>query len=108
MRKVITLLFFISLSVISTAQNNLPPVYEITTDTSVVDTLPNTYWQMLEDKNGKLSFEEVSKPPLADRFHYNTTKTRRIDYSISTYWMRYRFRNDLTHEVKIAIPANAT
>src|SRR6266542_1854949 len=115
------------------AQNNLLPAYEIKTDTALnlkldngyaayaeldfyipgsnalnIITLPEAYWQMIEDRDCKLTIDDVSKPPLADKFHYNTTKAKGIDYSIRTYWMRYHFKNDMTHEVKIAIPENAT
>jgi hypothetical protein len=61
MKNCIALLFLTCCALIVSAQNNLPPVFEITTDTALYDTLPNTYWQKLEDKDGKLSFDEVNK-----------------------------------------------
>lgn len=38
----------------ASAQINLPPVFEVKADTSVTATLPNKYWQILEDKGGNL------------------------------------------------------
>jgi hypothetical protein len=90
----------------ATAQNNFPPAYEIRTDTAI--TLDDAYWQMLEDKEGKLTIDQVSKPSLADKFHYNTTKTMGIDYSVRTYWLRFRFQNNMTHEIKVGIWTDAT
>ena len=89
----------------------MPPPYEIKTDTAFDITLDNTYWQMLEDPEGKWTIDEVSRPPVADKFHANTTKTKEIfglDYSIKTFWLRYRFKNNMKHEARITIPKNVT
>ncbi len=40
------------------AQNSLPPVYEIKTDTTFLQILPQQYWQMLPDKGGKLKIDD--------------------------------------------------
>jgi hypothetical protein len=103
MRKVITLLLFIFVSVINTAQNNLPPVFEIKSDTGLINSLPDGFWQMLEDKEGKLSFAEVSKSPIVDKFHYNTAKDKELNLSISTYWFRYVLKNTMDHDAKICL-----
>jgi len=94
----ICLAFLFSIAT-TTAQNNLPPVFEITADTALLDTLPNTYWQLLEDKEQKLRFEEIKKSTVAKRFHYDTTG--KINYDIHTYWFRFSIRNVTNHEVKI-------
>ena len=88
-----------------------PSVYEIKSDTAVSIRLDDAYWQMLEDKEGKWTIDEVSRSPIADKFHANTTKTTGIlsvDYSIYTYWMRYRFKNAMKHEARIIIPKDVT
>jgi hypothetical protein len=90
------------------AQNNLPPAYEIKTDTAANITLDDAYWQMLEDSAGTLTIDQVSQPPLAEKFHSNNTNRKGIDHSIQAYWVRYRFRNDITHEAKITIPKYIT
>src|SRR4249920_1486764 len=82
------------------AQNNLPPAYEIQTDTAVSIRLDDAYWQMLEDPEGKWTIDEVNQSPIAEKFHANTTKVNGIlgvNYSIHTFWLRYRLRNNMTH-----------
>jgi len=64
MRKFFPSLFFACFVSIVLAQNNLSRVYAITTDTALIGTLTNNYWQMLEDKDGK--------SPIADKFHYDS------------------------------------
>jgi signal transduction histidine kinase len=93
------------------SQNNLPPVYEIRTDTAVTIRLDDYYWQMLEDTVGKWTIVEVNRPPIATKFHANTTKLHgilQIDYSIHTFWLRYRLKNGMKREVRIAIPKDNT
>ena len=90
------------------AQNNLPPAYEIKTDTAVNITLDESYWQMLEDPAGGLTIDQVSQSPVAEKFHPNNTSKKGIDHSIQAYWVRYGFRNNLAHEVRIIIPKHAT
>jgi sensor histidine kinase YesM len=87
---------------------DLPPAYEITIDTSLTVTLNETYWQMLQDADAKLTISDVSGFPLASRFHLSSLGIKGYDNSISTYWFRYRLKNNLTHDAKIAIQRNAT
>ncbi len=95
--KIFFILLFFTLSAEAVfAQQELPPVYEIKTDTAVAIRLDDAYWQMLEDPEGKWTIDEVSRSPIADKFHANTTETNGIlgvDYSINTFWLRYRFKN---------------
>src|SRR5262249_9920900 len=102
------LISFLFLLMKAGAQNNLPPVYEITTDTAIRVVLDKSYCQMLEDRGDKLTIDEVSKSPIADRFHLNTTKTTGIDYSVNTFWFRYRLKNGMNHEARIAITEGGT
>ncbi len=112
MKKVLFIWLFTLIPFVNTiAQNNLPPVYEITTDTAVNISLDDSHWQMLEDTEGNWTIDDVRSPPVADKFHPNTTKPREIfslDYSINTFWFRYRFKNTMGHEAKIALPKNVT
>ena len=100
----IPLLLFVFINTIG--QNNLPAVYEITTDTTLHTTLPDRFWQMLEDKEGKLSFEEVSKSPIAEKFHYNAAISPQYDRSIHGYWFRYVLKNTMDHVAKICLGDN--
>jgi two-component system NtrC family sensor kinase len=90
------------------SQNNLPPAYEIKTDTAVALTLNDRYWQMLEDPEGKWTIEEVSQFPIADKFHGNTTRLKGLNYSINTFWLRYHFKNSMNHEARITIPKDVS
>ena len=103
MRQVFTLLVFSYLVFICAAQNNLPPVYEITTDTALQVTIPDSYWQMLEDKGGRLSFEDVSRPPGVDQFHYNINAENKSNPS-ATFWFRYVLKNVMNHDARICFP----
>src|SRR6187401_2389132 len=88
------------------AQNNLPPPYEIKNDSAVTIRLDDAHWQMLEDPTGKWMINSVSQPPRGNKFHTNTTKQTGIDYSVKAYWVRYRIRNALDHEVSITTQKN--
>jgi signal transduction histidine kinase len=92
---------FLCSSFIAIAQNNLPPAFEIKTDTALYTILPNQYWQILADKNGKFSFDDVRKLPVANSFQYYTSKSNQPDYSIHSYWFRYTLKNTMDHDSKI-------
>jgi two-component system, NtrC family, sensor kinase len=88
------------------AQTNLPPVYEIKSDTALTQVLNDTAWQKLEDKEGKWTIGEVSQSPLSERFHANGSKAESIDTNkIHTYWQRYRLKNSMGYDAKISLTA---
>jgi signal transduction histidine kinase len=101
MKKLFALSLLIWPVSIAFAQNNLPPVYEIRTDTAYTS-IPDSCWQMLEDVNGKWTINEVNQSPLGEKFHSNTG----INSSVTTYWVRYRIKNDMVHEAKISFSSN--
>jgi len=82
-------------------QTYLPPVYEIRNDTALSTTLLPEYWKILEDKENKLTIEQVSRPLVANEFHFNKTKDDYFNYSIHTYWFCYRLRNAMNHDAEI-------
>ena len=85
------------------AQSTWPPVYEIKADTATIERFDPMYFQRLEDKEGKWSFSDVSKPPLADKFHSRGVKADDIDTNaIHTYWHRYRLKNVMLSPAKIS------
>ncbi len=112
MKNILLIWYLTAFSFVDTiAQNNLPPAYELQTDTAVSIRLDDSYWQMLEDREDLWTINDVIHSPIADRFHSNTTKVKgifSIDYSIKTFWFRYRFKNRMKHEARISIPKNAT
>lgn len=96
----IWLVFLLSI-VTTTAQNNLPPVFEITTDTALAQYLDTVHWQMLRDKAGKLTFDEVTKLPLVNRFHYKKKESSTNQFAADGYWLRYVLKNVMERDAKI-------
>ena len=103
------LLFILSLLLFvrTIAQNNLPLTYEIGIDTAAKVDLPNNYWQLMEDRTGKLRIEEVTKSPFADKFRKRDTVLNGVDTVAHTYWLRYRLKNVMAKPLEIALPAAA-
>jgi signal transduction histidine kinase len=102
---IIPVFFYVSSQAFS--QTSLPPVYEIISDTAKVQILDKSFWQKLEDKEGKWTIEDVIKLPLSEKFHFQGEKTIDIDTNgIHTYWHRYRLRNRMDHDVKISLTNN--
>jgi len=52
------------------AQDNLPRVYEIKTDTASIN-IPDSCWQMLGDAEGEWTINQVSQSLLSGKFHQN-------------------------------------
>ena len=91
MRKI--LLLFLLIQVISShllSQNLFPNAYEFKSDTAAWNVIPHEYWQILEDKTGKLTINEVSKDPFQKQFH---DSTEHIDSTAYVYWLRYKIKN---------------
>jgi two-component system NtrC family sensor kinase len=82
-------------------QSNLPPVYDIVADTALHTEIPAGYWKMLEDKEGKLTFQQVIQSPVADEFHFNQSKSNQFDYRVRANWFCFRLRNTMSHDVEI-------
>ena len=62
MKKRLFLLSFILIVALKAiAQANLPDVFEIKTDTTFFQYLNGSQWQILEDKEGRWTIEQVSK-----------------------------------------------
>ncbi len=101
-KTLVLLLFIITGFPEATAQNSLPPVFEIKTDTTLMQILPKQYWQMLPDKGGKLKIDDVSKLPLANHFFYRG-QTTNADTVENVYWIRYQIKNTTDREAKISL-----
>lgn len=97
------LCFLMLLFVETTAQNNLPPAYELKSDTGVYVPIDEKYWQMLEDHEGKWTAELVKQPPISNNFHANDTNVNGVDYRIHFYWLRYRLKNTMSRTVEIVL-----
>ena len=106
MRKVFAILLLTFSSLNLCAQVTLPPLFQINNDTSSVQNLDIGYYQVLGDKQSNLTFEQVSHFSLAARFHYRTSSLKADDPLLNTYWFRYRLKNAMNKEIKIALKAN--
>ncbi len=80
------------------AQLVLPPVYEIKSDTINFQQLDNNFWQILTDKDGKLTIDEVS---VSNRFRNASLKLD--DTLAKAYWIRYSLKNTMIGEAGIAL-----
>ncbi len=98
----IVCLFFIARIV---AQNNLPPVYEIKSDTAYQQELSQNYYQVLDDKAGNWTIDQVIKPPISHQFRDRNFMPQGVDTSVSTYWFRYILKNTTDHDISIALDA---
>src|SRR4051812_24144469 len=87
----------------SFAQNDLPPVYEITTDTANYYTIPQSNWQTLKDKEAKLNFKQVSTAPITTNFQYSKDNMLSWDKTIRSYWFRFVLKNAMNHTAKICL-----
>ena len=103
--KIISLLFFLTALFFykSYAQSHLPSVYEIQSDTAMWTAFSYQYWQILEDKEGKLTLDEVSNSTVSNRFHDSLSQ---IDQSVNVYWLRYTLKNTMERPAHISIDGN--
>jgi two-component system, NtrC family, sensor kinase len=85
------------------AQLKLPPVYEIESDTAFLQDIANEYYQVLEDKSGKWTIDQVILSPLTDRFRHRNLKNTIGDTVVNTYWFRYSLKNVTGHQISIAL-----
>ncbi len=88
---------FLALSHLS-AQNTLLPAYDLKDDSAALYTIDSTHTQILKDPENKWNITEVSQAPLTNNFYTNNTRT---DFSIKTYWLRFRIHNSLGKEVNL-------
>jgi hypothetical protein len=100
-KKLIPLISLFLFIIHANGQSGLPPVYNIITDTALFTEIPAGYWKMLEDKEGKLTFPQVTQSPVADKFHFNQSKDNQSDYTIHTNWFCFRLKNTMSHDVEI-------
>ncbi|PWT70258.1 MAG: hypothetical protein C5B59_21005 [Bacteroidetes bacterium] len=85
----------------------LPPI-EIGPDTVIrLLDLDAKYWQILDDPDGKLAYEDVMDPLISIRFHKNEKGSSAFEDIFPAYWMRYNIKNSLDREVTIYYPITA-
>ena len=87
----------------SYAQSSIIPAYEIKSDTATWNSITHTYWQILEDKEGTLTFQDVSDSTGGNYFHDSLPQ---IDQNVKTYWIHYRLKNSMNRAAYISIDGN--
>ena len=87
------------------AQTNLPPVYEIKSDSAYQQELANNFYQILDDKEGSWTIEQVKKSPISNQFRDRKIKPKGIDTLVNTYWFRFSLKNTTAHDVSMALQA---
>jgi len=100
---VLTILVVVLAQCVLFGQSVLPPVYEIKSDTVDEQRISITYYQILEDKGGKLTIGDVTSLPISDQFHSRNKKSGTRDALSNTYWFRYRLKNATNLEANIAL-----
>ena len=85
------------------AQNNLPPVFEIKTDTVEWQEIDSVYWQTLEEGAEKWTIEDITTVAVTNKFHYKSQKISTVDAAANTYWFHYRLKNVMNSEARIAL-----
>jgi two-component system NtrC family sensor kinase len=78
-----------------------PAAQIIDTDTLDYVTISDSTCQTLEDAGGTWTIDQVTQPPLSDKFHSNSTYNNGAGYSIHTYWMRCRLKNIMNKRADI-------
>ena len=59
-----------------------PPAHIIDTDTLDYVTIRDSACQMLEDAQGAWTIDQVTQPPLSDKFHPDSTFVNGVGFSI--------------------------
>src|SRR5664279_2255945 len=111
MKKLLIKLYLFTVAVIfglaGHSQKNLPPFYEIKTDTVLTQDIDKAHWQILPDKSGKFTINDVTKLPLVNSFYRRDSATQSADTITHTYWVLYRFKNTMHTQASIALDAFA-
>ncbi|MCW3110341.1 MAG: integral rane sensor signal transduction histidine kinase [Segetibacter sp.] len=86
------------------AQSSIPEPFIINSDTTNYQMLGNVYWQIIEDTtSAKMNIENVTNPPVSNAFHQNSIANKNPGYPVKTYWIRFKLKNNLPHNVNIIL-----
>ena len=85
------------------AQNNLPPVYEIKSDTALSNQLPDSCLHMLEDAGGNLTINEVANGGLNNKVHFHAARLGSNHILVNAYWFVYRLKNAMPSDAHISL-----
>jgi two-component system, NtrC family, sensor kinase len=88
-------------------QTAMPPAYEIVSDTGYEQNIDTGFYQMLADKKGNWTINEVSTSPLADKFYSRAELLNSGDTLSNTFWFRYHLINTMKCEARLSLNANS-
>jgi two-component system, NtrC family, sensor kinase len=102
MKILITSFIALLLASLSYAQENLPPAYQIQTDTLEYFELDHDFWQVLNDPKATYTINQITQPALSAQFHHLQTGTNHPDNFSSTHWLKYQLKNTMNRRAEIA------
>ena len=105
MRAAISVLL-ISQYFLAFGQDTLPP-YLITSDTALEYKFTTAYYQILPDKTGKLTIDEVKNGVNSKQFFTKDKTPAGLDTMVNTTWYRYNVKNNLEKEISISLVARS-
>src|SRR5438270_13999074 len=105
-RQLLLLLFLSYFLFPATAQEKAQIPFIITNDSVEHQAIPSDYWQVLNDTEGHYSFEQVQNGYLARKFK-TLVPGKSVDFSISTYWVRYLLKNEMPSDAHISLAGHA-
>ena len=105
MRTAITVLL-ISLYAVTFGQDTLPP-YLINSDTALEYKFTKAQYQILPDKAGKLTIEDVKNGVNSKQFFTKDKTPAALDTMVNTTWYRYSVKNNLEREISISLVARS-
>ncbi|MBE7169228.1 MAG: hypothetical protein INR73_01465 [Williamsia sp.] len=91
----------------SFSQKDLPPVFEINTDTGAYLRLSYTNWQYLLEKDQPLTIRDVTSPRFSSQFTSPDSPFTKTGIR-GTVWIRYHVRNNLPKPLAITLPLEGT
>jgi len=92
----------------ASAQVGAPPAFDLVTDTLPFQEIGPAHWQMLVDREGSLSLQQVSSGEASGRFGPDSLFHDGIGVNEKVYWMRTVLRNRMQRpaDISVALPAS--
>ena len=99
---VLTLLMILLCGTAS-AQDSLPPFLSISTDTLIEYKLTKQQYQVLPDKTGKLTIDDVRSAAYNTQFFTKDKSPANVDTMTNVTWYRYNVVNSLEREINVSL-----
>ncbi len=98
----LVLLFVIQYST-AWSQDTFAPVFLITADTAHEYNFSTAQYQILPDKNGRFSIDDVRNTTFSKQFFTRDKTPAQVDTLVNTTWYRYRVKNSLEKEFSVSL-----